>query len=212
MKILLGLLLAGAAWAADACYTNVAQGSYGFLLWGTTTASGAAKPIASIGRLTLDGRGGISGTSSVMFADYLLGNPVTGSYEARTDCSITWKLQDDSGNWQHFKGKFSTDGTHITFTQTDATAPHNGTMIKSPDACSADTLQARRYEWAHGTVGGKDLTVEDDCFVSFGLNGDQFRGIVVDGGREVLAIRSNPGAPLTVRLAEAAKQNGQARF
>jgi len=206
MRSVLFLALASTAFAADACYPTAVQGSYGFLLWGTTTVSGAAKPIASVGRLVFDGKGGISGTSSVMFDVFLLGNPTTGTYQTHTDCSITWKLQDTSGNWQHFSGKFSFDGTHITFTQADPTGPHNGAMVKTPDACAAQTVHGKyRYrlsgaETAEGSIDGAQLSVDDDCFVSFPLGDSQFRGIVVDAGNQVLGIRSNPGAPATIRM------------
>jgi hypothetical protein len=200
--MLIALALPG--FAADACLTKVVHGSYGFLLWGTTTASGDPKPIASVGRITFDGStstsGGTSGTSSVMFAGYLLGNPLTGTYVLGTDCTVTWKLQDDSGNWQNFTGTYTADGTHISFTQTDPTAPRNGTMIKSPDTCDAQTLRPHRYVYGEGAVAGTDVSVEDGCFVSFRVGTDRFRGVVVDDGLEVLAIRSTPGTPQTMRL------------
>jgi len=200
MRVLLILALALPGFAADACLTKVVDGSYGFLLWGTTTASGDPKPIASIGRVTFDGKGGASGMSSVMFTGFLLGNPLTGTYEAATDCTAKWKFQDDSGNWQNFSGKFTADGAHIKFEQTDPTAPRNGEMVRSPEKCGAEMVQNRRYSQGKSVIPGAGITVDSDCFASFQLGDDKFRGVVVDGGREILAIRSNPGPPLTARL------------
>jgi hypothetical protein len=57
-----------------------------------------------------------------MFAGYLQGNPITGSYELRTDCTLTWKLQDDSGAFQLFTGTMSADLTRAQIRQTVAGA------------------------------------------------------------------------------------------
>src|SRR5947208_9811947 len=86
--------------AAQVCDPTKLIGPYGFQLTGTTTISGAPKPTTSLGRIVFDGKGSLGGTSSAMFSGFLLGNPVTGSYEAKYDCSLTWKFQDDSGAFQ----------------------------------------------------------------------------------------------------------------
>ena len=62
----------------------------------------------------------MSGTASATFSGLLLGNPVTGTYEAKSHCSVAWKLQDDSGAFQNFSGTLSTDGARVHFQQTDA--------------------------------------------------------------------------------------------
>src|SRR5690242_18361707 len=99
------LLLAAAvpaACGAAVCNPAGVDGAYGFQLTGVATISGVSQPVVSLGRLVFDGQGSISGVSSVSFTGLYLGNPVTGMYQARTDCSIDWSLQDDSGNRQHF--------------------------------------------------------------------------------------------------------------
>src|SRR6266567_5136125 len=106
--------------SAQLCNPQEFAGVYGFQLSGSTTISGDSKPVASMGRLEFDGQGGVNGSASVNFAGYLLGNPVTGSYDVRTDCSITWSLQDDSGAFQHFAGTLRADLLRATFRQTDA--------------------------------------------------------------------------------------------
>jgi hypothetical protein len=40
----------------------------------------SAKPTASLGRISFDGQGSLSGTASAIFRGLLLGNPVTGSH------------------------------------------------------------------------------------------------------------------------------------
>ena len=87
------LLLTGApANAGNVCNPTKLVGPYAFQLSGTTTISGTPKPTASLGRITFDGSGSLSGTASATFRGLLLGNPVTGTYEAQSDCSVTWKL------------------------------------------------------------------------------------------------------------------------
>jgi hypothetical protein len=90
------------AQAADVCNPEDLPGPYLFQLTGSTDISGTPKRTASLGRIAFDGRGGLSGTASATFSGLLLGNPVTGSYEAKSDCSVIWNLQDDSGGFQNF--------------------------------------------------------------------------------------------------------------
>src|SRR5271155_586859 len=103
--ITLGAMLAATACAADVCDPAKLEGAYGFELSGQTNISGESKPVVSVGRLVFDGQGVVSGYSSINFSGFFLGNPVTGKYEAHTDCTITWTLQDDSGAFQNFDGK-----------------------------------------------------------------------------------------------------------
>ena len=151
------LLLPGAeAQAADVCNPTKLAGHYAFQLSGSTTISGAPKPTASLGLITFDGSGSLSGTASATFSGVLLGNPVTGTYEAKSDCSITWKLQDDSGGFQNFSGTLSPDGTRVQFRQTDPGGAQRGIMQKTPDACSAADLQ-KKYKF---TVSGSTTPVQ----------------------------------------------------
>src|SRR5262245_16167161 len=98
-------LLVVSGYAADVCNPRDLYGSYGFQLAGTTAIGGPEKPIAAIGRLVLGEGGKIGGVSSVNFNGLFLGNPVTGQYEAKDDCTVTWSLQDSSGAFQNFSGK-----------------------------------------------------------------------------------------------------------
>jgi hypothetical protein len=109
------LLFCFRAWpqAADVCNPADLLGPYAFQLTGSTDIAGTPKPAASLGRIAFDGLGGLSGTASATFRGLLLGNPVTGSYEAKSDCSVIWKLQDDSGGFQNFTGTLSSDGTSV---------------------------------------------------------------------------------------------------
>jgi len=224
---LLFLLSGLAAQAADFCNPADLVGPYAFQLTGSTDISGTPRPTASLGLITFDGSGSLSGTASATFRGLLLGNPVTGSYEAKSDCSVTWKLQDDSGGFQHFSGTLSTDGSRVQFKQTDPGGAQRGIMEKTSDTCSAADLQ-RKYDYtvsgsttpmvsgdvartvsAKGTLNTAEngsFQVENDCAVRFVLtlpaqdeqavesSAMAMRGFLVNGGKEILAFQTDPGA------------------
>ena len=225
--LLLVMLLSGAhAQAAALCNPADLVGPYAFQLSGSTTISGTAKPTASLGRIVFDGHGKLSGTASATFDGFLLGNPVTGSYEAKSDCSVTWKLQDDSGGFQNFSGTFSTDAARVQFRQIDPGGAQRGIMQKMRDKCSAADLM-RKYSFTVSgsttpmqagevgrTVSGKgtleiaengSFQVESDCSVNFKLTLPDglpmtMRGFLVNGGMEILAFQTDPGAMVSARL------------
>lgn len=231
--------------AGDVCDPAQFQGVYGFQLAGPAAISGKPQPVVSVGRLIFDGQGGVSGVSSVSFTGLYLGNPVTGMYEARADCSASWSLQDDSGNRQHFDGTTTAGGRRIPFRQTDPGSPAQGTLIKTADAChDADfqpryrlTVSGSRIDVNSGQVSGSvsatgtlersgtqltlrpasgnsasssgNVDVGDDCFVQLHLavpiaGADpvemNFRGMLVDDGRELLGMAVDPGTAVSLRL------------
>ncbi len=225
------ILLPGlTAQAAGLCNPADLAGPYAFQLTGLTEISGKPQPTASLGRVVFDGRGSVSGTASATFSGLLLGNPVTGTYEAKADCSVTWQLQDDSGGFQHFSGTLSTDGTRVQFKQTDAGGSEHGIMRRTPDSCSASDLR-KKYDFtvsgsttpmlpgevgrtvsAKGTLDAGTFQIESDCSVRFGLTISaedggpaeastlNMRGFLVEGGKEILAFQTDPGAMVAARL------------
>jgi hypothetical protein len=246
MKWLLLIAVVYQAHSADVCDPRKFEGAYGVQLSGTTTISGAVKPVALIGRLVFDGKGVVSGYVSVNFTGLLLGNPVNGKYDAQTDCSLNWSLQDDSGAFQHFSGTMTGDMVRVQFHQADEGGARNGVLVKTPKVCGAAAL-LKRYtysisgsttpmlpgETAHavssnGVVevgdGGKftltadgphaasggTLQVDDDCIANIDLAlsvGDsnatvamKLRGVLVDDGKEVMAIQTDPGTTVTAKF------------
>ena len=203
------LIPVGVAQAADACRPQLLSGPYAFQLTGSTDISGKAQSASSMGRIVFESGGKISGTSSVMFSGLLLGNPVTGTYEAQQDCSVTWQLQDDSGAYQHFAGKMSADGARVAFKQTDRGGIAGGIMEKTGDSCTAANLR-QEYTYnlsgktkAQGTIDTTregSFQVDSDCGVHFMLKvpGSEFfltmRGFLVNGGKRILAFQTDPGS------------------
>jgi len=217
------------AYGADVCNPAKLFGPYAFQLSGTTTISGTPKPTASLGKIIFDGQGKLSGTSSAMFEGLLLGNPVTGTYEAKTDCSLTWQLQDDSGAYQHFVGTLSGDLSRGDFRQTDPGGAQRGLLQKTSDTCTAADLKKEYHFTVSGTaismtvagvsrgvsakgvlvVADNSVELESDCTVKFQLmlpaSGDvdapmSMRGILTSGGNEILAFQTDPGAMVSARL------------
>jgi hypothetical protein len=224
------LILLPLALRAQVCDPARLAGVYGFQLSGVTTISGDAKPAISLGRLVLDGHGNISGTAYTMFTGYLLGNPITGTYELKSDCTLTWKLQDDSGGWQNFTGTMTADLARAQFQQAGLSGPQRGTLTKAADRCSIEDLR-KRYTYtvngsttpmfdgdapgatsAAGTVDvarNGTFSVDSDCTVTFDLvvlgsgerlNSLHMRGMLVSAGREILAIETDPGAMVAARF------------
>ena len=157
---------------------------------------------------------------------------MTGTYEANSDCSVTWKLQDDSGGFQNFSGTLSADATSLLFKQTDPGGAQRGIMKKIPGACSAADLLKTYYFTVSGsttpmlpgevphTVSAKGtldtarnggFLVDTDCSVTFGLtlgadpSPINMRGFLVNGGKEILAFQIDPGAMVAARLTSDAK-------
>jgi hypothetical protein len=229
---------------AEVCDPAQLQGTYAMQMSGTTTLGGYAnKRVAAIGRLSLDGKGAISGVSSVNFAGYFLGHPVTGSYEANTDCTVIINLQDDSGAFQHLLGTYTSDARQVRFRQAEAGVTMPGTLIRTGNSCS-NSLEGRYVFAVSGdtveldtgrktgsvSVNGfieanadgslkaipdRTATVfqgtyhaEDDCFFQIELplpvQGTQslmkFRAIATDGGKQILAVRSDPATAVILRM------------
>ncbi|HWC97458.1 MAG TPA: hypothetical protein VG456_11925 [Candidatus Sulfopaludibacter sp.] len=228
MRWLLLLAAVYQAHSALVCDPQKFAGSYGVQLSGTTTISGEIKPVAAISRLVFDGKGSVSGYSSVNFTGLLLGNPVNGSYQAGTDCSLQWSLQDTSGAYQHFAGTAASDYVRIRFRQTDKGAAHDGAMIRMPKECSVAIL-SRLYDYTFSSgasgllevTGGGNLVVnsadglsagrgtvqiDSDCMAQFQLTMPNtnavinLRGVLLDEGREIRAIQTDPGPAVTAKF------------
>jgi hypothetical protein len=232
------------AFGADTCAPTDIQGPYGFQLAGTTTISGSQTPIAAVGRVVFDGKESVSGVSSVNFNGLFLGNPITGTYEIKQDCTLTLNLQDTSGAFQHFSGKAAPGGNRAEIHQSDPGTGERGLMVRSADGCDATGFRGQynftmsgsvtplASEGLKGSGSAKALvqadgtgnlivlrgdaktsgtySVDSDCFVEmdFGLAaGDsstsiKLRGMLVNGGKEVLAVETDPEQVAAVRFSQ----------
>lgn len=188
--MLAGIALLPPCLAAAACNPKDLQGPYAFQLSGQTTISGESQPATSLGRIVFDGAGGIAGTASSMFAGYLLGNPVTGSYEAHTDCSVSWSLQDDSGAYQHFSGVATPGAQTVEFRQTDPGGLRHGLLSKTSNACQAADLANKKYDF---TLSGTTIPMDSAGGAGTPLSA---RGTMMadPNGNFKLSVQGNSGA------------------
>lgn len=218
--VLFALLCAVRLACAAVCNPNELQGAYGLSLTGNTSIGGANRPVAVVGRLVLDGSGVVNGVSSVAFTGLVLGNPVTGSYEAHSDCSVTWTLQDDSGNWQHFTGTMSSGGARVTFRQTDEGGAEDGLLLRTPDMCAESSLQGRFKLTLSGSTVDVD-SGQDAGRISIGgvLQADGAGGLSFASGSDtpMLAVgtydfQDGCFVELTLRLAAANGDTREMRF
>ena len=206
--------------AANVCGESEVLGPYGAQTSGVTKiAADTAKPAVSLARLVFNADKTLSGYSSVNFDGLLLGNPVTGTYEIKSDCTMSWSLQDDSGAYQHFSGTIAPGGNRVEFQQTDQDTGQHGIMERTSDACTAADFRPR-YTFtfsgasikrvliaaADGTFttadGSGTFTVDSDCIVhiEFVDEGSKLRGILVNKGEEILAIQIDPGKTVSARF------------
>ncbi len=184
--LLFAYLFAPATHAA-VCDPNSFHGAYGLALTGTTTIGSPERLAAVVGRLVLDGYGNLSGVSSAGFTGLILGNPITGKYEAHFDCSVTWTLQDDSGNFQHFAGTMIAEGSRVRFRQTDPGGAENGILIRIMDRCSASSLAGKFQLTASGT------TVDVNTAINSGRI--SIEGVLAADGARNLTFTSGTGEP-----------------
>jgi hypothetical protein len=188
LLLVLALLVALPAARAEVCDPTVFQGPYGFWLNGNTTLGGPVRRVAVVGRLVLDVSGNLSGFLSASFTGLILGNPVTGKYEAHSDCSVAWSLQDDSGNFQHFAGNMSADGGYVAFRQADPGGAENGVLMRSSNHCSEVSLAGKFDLTASGSTIDVDTALESGRISLSGL-------LTADGGGR-LSFATGPGAAL----------------
>jgi len=213
--------LASVTQAANVCGESEVLGPYGSQTLGVTRiAAGTPKPAVTLARLVFNADKTVSGYSSVSFDGLLLGNPVTGTYEIKSDCTISWSLQDDSGAYQHFSGTVTPGGNRVDFQQIDPDTGQHGIMEKASDACtdadfrprysftvSGDSIKRVLNATADGTFTTSDgssgtFKVDSDCIVHIEFDDDEtkLRGILVNKGAGILAIEIDPGKTVAARF------------
>jgi hypothetical protein len=173
---------------AAVCDPRAFHGAYGMSLTGATTIGGPARPVAVVGRLVAEDGGNLSGVSSTSFTGLILGNPTTGRYEAHTDCSVTWSVQDSSGNFQHFAGTMNADGGRVTFRQTDRGGAAIGILLRAVNWCSTSSLAGTFKFKASGR------TVDVPSGADSGLV--SLQGVLISDGAGTLSLNAGPDQPV----------------
>ena len=172
---------------AEVCDPGAFHGAYGFSMTGTTNIGGATRSVAVVGRMVLQDSGNLSGISSASFIGLVLGNRVTGKYEAHSDCSVTWTFQDPSGAFQHFAGTMSADGGQVNFRQADPGGPEDGIMLRTRDRCSVSSL-AGTFDFTAAGSTVDVVTAAESGRVSL-------QGVLIPDGLGNLSFLSGKGQP-----------------
>ena len=149
------LALGGMAARAQHCTGQEIDGPYVLQLAGVTAISGRQTPAVGLARLVFSDGRNVSGYTSVNFTGYLLGNPTTGAYEIAPDCTLNLNLQDDSGGYQHFRGKVAS-ADRVELHQTDPGTGESGVLERVSGSCGETDLRGS-YTF---TVSGEHTPVD----------------------------------------------------
>lgn len=76
--------------SGTACSQTTIRGNYGYDISGTFFLSPTVPlQLASVGRMTFDGAGNMTGTDTNSFGGLITVNPITGTYQLARDCTGT---------------------------------------------------------------------------------------------------------------------------
>jgi hypothetical protein len=118
--IALGLLLWTAApplvEAKHGCTLKSVDGSYGFIVTGTNLPLGL---VSSVGIVTSDGRGNLTGADTVSAAGTILRRTITGTYTVATNCTGAVTFTDNFGQTVNLDFVLADGGDELQFIQTD---------------------------------------------------------------------------------------------
>jgi hypothetical protein len=87
-------------------------------------------PVAFIGTVYFDGKGGITNPFTVSFAGTISRVVGKATYSVKSDCSATFTTTDDT---QHFDMRVSPDGSKVDYIETDAGTVISGSAARVND-------------------------------------------------------------------------------
>jgi hypothetical protein len=118
------------------CTVKSIAGPYGFLLSGWTNATGPTLPVATLGRLTFDGKGGITGTITyVLNGSAAAPETITGTYTMNPDCTGNATVTPaNASSGDHLSLVSMNQGVVINLLQTDMGTTVTGTANRQTAA------------------------------------------------------------------------------
>src|SRR5271157_2332422 len=120
--LLLGLCFS--VYASATCSNATLVGNYGFTITGTDSAGSLA---SSVGQLTADGAGKITGVFANSTAGVISTNvALTGTYSVKASCTGTVTITPSGGTVTNFKLVVVTDGAQFELTETKAGSSQYG--------------------------------------------------------------------------------------
>jgi hypothetical protein len=88
---------------------------------------------SQVGKLRFDGAGNVVGTTGSSLHGVIVRGSVSGTYNVRSDCSLSVSLTDENGVVSHIFGAFFDDGSQFDFIYSDDGVVFQGTAKQAPD-------------------------------------------------------------------------------
>jgi hypothetical protein len=100
----------------------------------TTNLAGLASglPADTVGQVTLDGEGRISGTETFTNNGIVTALAVAGTYTENANCTGTWQITPTGGTASNFNAVVVNSGKELLLLQTDANTFAAGTAQEAP--------------------------------------------------------------------------------
>ncbi len=135
------------------CSLRTLHGGYGIFVQGTLVAA-PYYPFVVSGLFTYDGEGNVSGTYNQSVGGGISAGTAEGTYQVNPDCTYSAELTLSNGSVVHRVGTITGEGMqqeiHIVYT--DPTSVAFGTLKKTPERCSLETLKGDYALFGQGTI------------------------------------------------------------
>lgn len=110
-------------------------------------------PTATVGQVTLDGKGNLSGTETESNDGVISTFSVSGTYTESANCNGTAQITPSGGTAQNFNTVVVNSGKELLLLETDNGSLAGGNAQASPALCSNASLKGI-YGYFHGRPGG----------------------------------------------------------
>jgi hypothetical protein len=169
------------AHALNGCASNLLNGSYAMQFSGSASSA----RLAGLARLSFDADGNVQGSSSVNANGTWQTRDVSGTFEVRDDCTVSFSLIDTNGITQNFAGVLAEQAESVLVIQTDAGAQVSGSLTRVRNFCQASDISGSFGLQYQGVLSDKAQT---------SLNSVGLIAIDVDGNVTSSELRTGSGA------------------
>jgi len=127
-------------YASASCSNATLVGNYGFTVTGVNSAGSLT---ATVGQLTADGKGKITGSETVSEAGVISPNvPLTGTYSVKATCLATAAITSGGGPAANFSLVVVSNGAQLELTETDSgTAQYGYALAQGKATCTMAALK-----------------------------------------------------------------------
>ena len=127
-------------------------------------------PEATVGLITLDGKGNLSGTETASDGGTITTFSVSGTYTEEANCTGTAQITPSGGTAQNFNTVVVNSGKEVLLLETDNGSLAGGNAQAAPATCSNGSLKGV-YGYFHGRPGGIDGTAVNAILGQFDADG-----------------------------------------